>query len=50
LENEFLITTIIAIYNTTDKMNFDKNKYNTELLNPGFYPGHLTIQVHEYRQ
>lgn len=50
LKKEFRITIMISIYNTIQKMNFDKNTYNTEILNPGFYPGRLTIQVHEYRQ
>jgi hypothetical protein len=53
LEDEFITTTtttMISIYNTIDKMNFDKNIYNAEIVNPGFYPGRLTIKVHEYRR
>lgn len=50
LKKEFRITTMISIYNTIQKMNFDKNTYNAEILNPSFYLGRLAIQVHEYRQ
>ena len=51
LKKEFrIIIIMISIYNTIQKMNFDKNTYNTEILNPSFYLGHLAIQVHEYRQ
>lgn len=49
LKKEFRITKMISIYNTIQKMNFDKNTYNTEILNPSFYLGRLA-KVHEYRQ
>ncbi|EJL61369.1 hypothetical protein [Flavobacterium sp. CF136] len=43
-------TTIISKYNIIDKMALHNHIYNTQLLNPGFDLGRLTIQVHQYRQ
>lgn len=40
---------MISKYNTTYKMAFNHNIYNT-LLNPGFDLGRLTTQVHEHGQ
>jgi hypothetical protein len=42
--------TIISKYNIIDKMALHNHIYNTQLLNPGFDLGRLTIQVHQYRQ
>lgn len=50
LENEFLIMTMISIYNTTHKMDFKHHTYNVQLLNPSFDLGFITIQVHRYWQ
>ncbi len=41
---------MISKYNTTYKMAFNHNIYNTQLLNPGFDLRRLTTQVHEHGQ
>ena len=50
LNIEFQITTTISKYNTTYKMALHNNIYKTQLLDPRFDLGRLTMQVHEYRQ
>lgn len=50
LNTDFQITRMISKYNTTYKMNFNTNTYNTELLNPSSDLGRLTKPVHRYRQ
>ncbi len=50
LKTEIQISTTISKYNTTYKMALHINIYNTQLLDPRFDLGRLTIQVHQYRQ